>query len=205
MSHETTTIWLARHAEAHNPRAILYGRLPRVAISEAGRRQAHALSELLAERELSGVYSSPMLRARQTAWQVARRHPEVARVRVDQDLHEILTGWQGEPASAIDRIAWDFYAHPRTADDESLTMIRDRMDRWVRRVLRRHPGGEVVGVSHGDPVLVLVAWLSGRLLEVASIRPRSYPPPAAVYRMSFDATGACQGLELIVPHETAAA
>ena len=37
------TIYLARHAEAANPKNILYGRLPRVDLSVGGRDQAAAL------------------------------------------------------------------------------------------------------------------------------------------------------------------
>ncbi len=192
-----TTIWLARHAEAHNPRAVLYGRLPRVNLSVAGRRQAEALAQALATRPIAAVYSSPMLRARQTAALVAHQHPSAGPAHVDVDLHEIRSGWQGEPLSAIDGIAWDFYAHPRGAADESLAAIRDRMQRWVGRVLKRHAGGEVVGVSHGDPVLVLVAALKGLLLEIGSIRPQSYPPPGAVYRLLFDGAGQCRDIELV--------
>ena len=31
-----TTVWLARHGEAHNPGGLLYGRLPRVRLTPEG-------------------------------------------------------------------------------------------------------------------------------------------------------------------------
>jgi broad specificity phosphatase PhoE len=195
----STTVWLARHGEAHNPRALLYGRLPRIPLTPEGQRQAEALAEFLQPRPLAGIYSSPMLRARKTAEAILRCQPRLDRVRIDSDLQEIRTSWQGEPLASLEGIHWDFYANPRSPDDESLQAIHDRMQRWLRRMLRRHAGSEVVGVSHGDPILILVGTLRGLPLD-ASIFPRPYIEPATVYQMRFDATGQCRSLESFVPH-----
>ena len=200
----TTVIWLARHAQAHNPSAVLYGRLPRVRLSEAGQREARALGELLASRPLGALYSSPMLRARQTASAIAAAQPRPLPIHLSQDLHEIRSSWQGRPLAELDAVRWDFYTTPRQADDERLHVIRDRMCRWVTRVLRRHPGEEVVGVSHGDPILVLIAQLKGRLLDIASIRQGRYPPTGSVYRLQLEPNGAAQSVELIVPTDRTA-
>jgi broad specificity phosphatase PhoE len=195
----TTTVWLARHAEARNPNELLYGRLPRIRLSPEGQRQADALAKFLEPRRLAAIYSSPMLRARKTAEAILRRQSHLDRVRIDRDLLEIRSGWQGQPLADLERIGWDFYANPRSSEDESLQMIHDRMQRWLARVLRRHAGSEVVGVSHGDPTLILVGTLRGLPLDV-SIFPRPYIQPATVYRMRFDADGRCRDLQMFVPH-----
>jgi broad specificity phosphatase PhoE len=200
----TTTVWLARHGEVHNPQELLYGRLPRMRLSPEGVRQADELAKFLAPRPLAAVYSSPMLRARKTAERIVKRQPRLERIRIDRDLTEIRSGWEGEPLASLERINWDFYAHPKNPDDESLQMILDRMDRWLRRMLRRHPGQEVVGVSHGDPILILIGTLQGLPLD-AGIFPRPYIEPATVYRMRFDALDACREVEVFVPHAEAAA
>ena len=200
-----TTIWLARHGEAHNPANVLYGRLPRVRLTPEGRRQAQALADFLKPRPLVAIYSSPMLRARRTAAAVLSSRPELERVRIDSDLQEVRTGWEGEPLAALEQIEWDFYTNPRRPGDESLQAIHDRMRRWLNRALRRHPGGEVVGVSHGDPMLILVGTLRGLPLDRRHIFPRPYIEPGIVYRLRFDAQGACRDIELFVPHARAAA
>src|SRR5438132_475175 len=143
-----TTVWLARHGEVHNPAKVLYGRLPRVRLTPEGQRQAQALADFLRSRPLIAIYSSPMLRARRTATAVLASHPARERVRIDSDLQEVRTAWQGEPVSALEQIDWDFYTHPRDPGDESLRAIHDRMMRWLERMLRRHAGAEVLGVSH---------------------------------------------------------
>jgi probable phosphoglycerate mutase len=196
---------LARHGEAHNPRNILYGRLPRIGLTAEGRRQARAIAGILQDRPLAAIYSSPMLRARRTADAVLAVHPELERVHMDSDLLEVRTAWEGEPLESLERINWDFYTNPRHSDDESLRAIHDRMLRWLRRMLRRHAGGEVLGVSHGDPILILVGTLSDLPLDPQGIFPRPYIEPGVLYRMRFDASGACRGIDLRVPHAEAAA
>lgn len=195
----TTTVWLARHGEVHNPGQVLYGRMPRMQLSPAGRREAHALAAFLGARPLAAVYSSPMLRARRTAGIVLAGHPELQRVRVDADLQEVQTGWQGQPLDALERINYEFYAHPMGPTDESLQMIHDRMHRWLRRMLRRHAGAQVVGVSHGDPILILAGTLAGLRLEPRSIFPQPYIATGVVYRLRFDAAGSCRDVQLLVP------
>lgn len=200
-----TTVWLARHGEVHNPANVLYGRLPRVDLTPEGRRQAQALADWLRTRPLAAIYSSPLLRARRTAEAVLAAHPNIARVRIDSDLLEVRTTWQGEPMEALERINWDFYTNPRHPDDESLRAIHDRMLRWLGRMLRRHAGSEVMGVSHGDPILILVGTLSGLALDPNHIFPRPYIQPGVLYRLHFDAAGTCQNVQLLVPHAEAAA
>jgi broad specificity phosphatase PhoE len=198
-------VWLARHGEVHNPGNILYGRLPRIRLTPEGQRQAHALADALRPRPLAAIYSSPMLRARRTAEAVLNLHPEIQRVRVDRDLLEVRTAWEGEPIESLERINWDFYTNPRQPGDESLRAIHDRMQRWLQRMLRRHAGGEVLGVSHGDPILILVGSLSGLALDPRTIFPRPYIEPGVLYRMRFDRSGACHEIKLLVPHAEAAA
>jgi probable phosphoglycerate mutase len=184
---------------------VLYGRLPRVRLTAEGERQARALAQYLEPRRLAAIYSSPMLRARRTAEIVRQSQPQVKRVRIDSDLHEVLTGWEGEPIASLEGIGWDFYTAPRRPSDESLHAIRDRMQRWLKRVLRRHAGADVLGVSHGDPILILVGTLSGLPLDPQRIFPRPYIEPGVLYRIDFDTEGNCRDLELRVPHAEAAA
>jgi broad specificity phosphatase PhoE len=199
-----TTVWLARHGEVHNPKRVLYGRLPRMQLSPEGSRQARELADFLAPRPLVACYGSPMLRARLTASSIVARHPGLQRVRIDSDLIEVRTGWQGQPIEMLERIHFDFYASPHGPDDESLQMIRDRMLRWLHRVLRRHAGSEVVAVSHGDPILVLAGTLAGLRLTPETIFPQPYIATGVVYRMEFDRLGNCQDVRLLVPPFTTA-
>jgi len=71
--------------------------------------------------------------------------------------------------------------------------------------LNRHTGHEVLGVSHGDPILSLVGTLSGLPLDPRHIFPRPYIEPGVLYRLRFDASEACQDVQKFTPHAEAAA
>ena len=198
-SQALTTVWLARHGHVHNPNEVLYGRLPRMRLSEEGQRQARALAAFLADRPLAAIYSSPMLRARKTAAAVQRCHPNLP-VRIDRDLLEVMTSWQGQPEHVLRGINFDYYANRRHETDESLEDLRDRTRRWLARVLRRHPGEEVVGVTHGDPTVVLVGHLHGKPMDINALRPNPYLPTGSVYRLQFAPDHTFVGGKLFVPH-----
>jgi probable phosphoglycerate mutase len=193
-------VLLVRHAEAHNPAAVLYGRLPRVRLSDAGRRQAQRLADLLAAEPVAAIWCSPLLRARQTAAAIAARHPAL-RFRVSHLLHEIRTGWQGRSHLELDAIGFNFYDHPLSSDDETIAAVWDRVRRFVERERARHPGRTVVAVSHGDPILIAVAGYLGRPLRAAAIRPDRYPATGAFYRLVF-APGAARPEVLYEEPET---
>jgi broad specificity phosphatase PhoE len=84
-------------------------------------------------------------------------------------------------------------------------MIHARMHRWLTRVLRRHAGHDVVGVSHGDPILVLTGALKGLPLDQAVLFPQPYIETGCVFRMRFEPTGQVRDVELFVPHAEKAA
>ena len=200
-----TDVLFVRHADVHNPDNVFYARLSRFHLSEQGFKDAEVTAQALAEEPLAAIYSSPMLRARRTARVVLDVQPEVDRLRIDSDLHEVRTAWEGEPLEALERIDWDFYNHPRQPEDESLHAIHGRMRRWLQRTLRRHTGTDVLAVSHGDPILILVGALAGLPLDPRHIFPRPYIQTGTLYRLQFDAAGACQDVQLRVPHAEEAA
>lgn len=195
-----TTIWLVRHGEVHNPDSVLYGRLPRFGLSERGRAQAEAIARLLAPRSIAAVYSSPLLRARTTAGLIADGHRHL-RVRIDRDLLEVRSAWQGRPNSELEEIGFNTYDYPLDPDDDTLESIRQRMCRWVHRALRRHPGQELVGVSHGDPMLILVAELRGIPMDRRLIFPSPYIEPATVFRLEIDDRGRLVDCEMRAPED----
>ncbi len=119
-------------------------------------------------RPIAAVYSSPLIRARQTAALIADRQPGAARI-VTGLLNEIGTSWQGTPYAKFGA-GFSAYEHRREPGDESIEDIATRMTEFVARARERHPGATVVGVSHGDPITILRTALTGRPLTVAGLR-----------------------------------
>ena len=179
-----TTILVVRHAEVHNPERVLYGRLPNFRLSERGEQQAERVAAHLAGRPVAAVFSSPLLRARQTAARIARHHPAAERL-VTTTLHETGTGWQGTPFSQF-KPGFSAYEDRHGPDDESLEDIRARMIEFVERVRRRYPGQTVVGVSHGDPITVLRVALSGRPLTPSALRGADFVGLGSISEIVFE-------------------
>ena len=183
------TIYLARHAEAANPRDILYGRLPRVDLSAKGREQAAALAEAMAGLPLEAIYSSPLLRARRTAAAIAAHHPGVPLVHSGL-LLENRHPFQGRPHKEIAALGDRAYdPDVLGAEGESILDLRKRMVRFLQRVSRRHRGGVVAAVAHADPLAALRAQLLGKEPTIASMRQEA-PPLAAVFRVELNDAGA---------------
>lgn len=178
-----TTILLVRHAEVENAQRLLYGRLPRFRLSQAGRQQAERLAAGLADRPVAAIYSSPLLRARQTAAAIARYHPTAER-HLSALLHEVRSAWQGTPLASFTP-GFSTYDERRAATDETMEEIRARMLQFVARARRRHPGTCVVGVSHGDPITLLRVALSGRPLTLAAIRGADYADLCSVTEITW--------------------
>jgi broad specificity phosphatase PhoE len=181
-------LYFVRHAETHNPRDILYGRLPRFDLSERGRQQAVALADAMASLRLDAIYQSPLLRARRTAATIAARHPGVP-VKWSKLLLENLHPYQGRPQSEIAKIGDRAY-DPEIlgAGGESIADLRRRMARFVQVVRARHPGGVLAVVSHADPLSALRLNLLGKESTHANLRQEA-PPLASIFQVELGADG----------------
>jgi broad specificity phosphatase PhoE len=181
------TLWMARHADVHNPSQILYGRMPRYRLSKTGQEQAAQLAEFLASQPLAALYSSPLLRTRQTAAAIAARHPGL-KVQTNRLLLEVRTGYEGVPLSQVGD--FNFYEPLADPSDETLEAVNERLLKFVKRVVNRHKGKSIAVVSHGDPVVILHAYFTGLPLRLASLRnPNFYPERASVTRYDFPPEG----------------
>ena len=69
-----TPILMARHGETtYNAERRFQGHSPRAVLTERGREEARALADLAAREDLAALYTSPLVRARETAAIVAER------------------------------------------------------------------------------------------------------------------------------------
>lgn len=179
-----TVILFVRHTEVHNPDGLLYGRLPGFRLSETGRQHAERVADALASREVVAIYSSPLLRARQTSAIVAARFPG-ATIHQSALLTEVGSAWQGSPLRPF-ASGFNTYHCRKAPDDESLEDIRARMLAFVRRAGRRYPESTIVAVSHGDPITILRVALKGLDLTVLAIRGDDYAPLGSITEVRVD-------------------
>jgi broad specificity phosphatase PhoE len=178
-----TMIHLVRHGEVHNPQGILYARLPRFRLSERGQQQAAAAGVYLQHRPLAAVFSSPMLRARQTAEFIARPHD--LKVQQSELLNEVLTPHQGRPIAELDAEGWIMY-EDLPPDYETPADLLDRVQQMIASVRAQYPEQEVAIVSHGDVVLSVQFWAQGITFSDSTKNSvKVYPATASITTLVF--------------------
>ena len=79
-------------------------------LSDSGRAQCQAVADRLAAVSIQAIFSSDLVRARETAAAVALRHPGLE-ARLDPDLREINLGqWEGADRKSLKRDWPDLFA-----------------------------------------------------------------------------------------------
>ena len=153
-----------RHGQAkNNTERILAGRTEGVPLTDVGIKQAEHAAELLGHMNVSAIYSSPIQRARDTA-EIAGRHNSVD-VTVDDRLIELdmgkFTGMAyDEIFNSHGNVFMKFYngeleiAHNGV---ETFSEVKSRVLGIVDHVLDRHPGENVVLVTHMDPIKAMLS------------------------------------------------
>ena len=165
---EQTKIHVVRHGEVHNPRGVLYGRLPGYHLSENGRAQADAVANALADRDIVAVIASPLQRAQETAAPIAAKHD--LPVDTDPDLIESANFFEGRRIGPGDgawrdpRFWWQLRNPFTPSWGEPYAEIAARMTTAADMARARGTGHEVVCVSHQLPVWTLRQHLSGKRL-----------------------------------------
>ena len=178
-----TIIHFIRHGEVHNPRRVLYARLPRFPLSAAGWGQAEAAAAYLRDRPLAAVIASPRLRARQTAAIIARPHG--LPVRTSRLIDEIHTPHQGRPLAELDGEGWRLFAN-LPPGYESPAGVTARAVRLINRLRRRYQDGEVAVVTHGDVVLAVRFWVEGiPFTDDTKNAAGLYPATASITTLTF--------------------
>ena len=155
-----TRLILVRHCEPQeDARGLCYGRLD-IGLSDAGREHAQWLAEALARHEWDAVYSSPRLRARETAVAVNRD------VVIDDDLREIdfgdLEGRSYDEIAATDpELYRAWMERPTTVrfpGGESFAELKVRALEALDRIRAAHEAAVVI--THGGVLRAgLAAWL----------------------------------------------
>lgn len=147
-------IYLTRHTKYSNPNNIQPGRLP-VELSEEGIKQANNLREFYRGKNVSRIYSSPILRCNQTAKIIADGKISIE---FDVRLAETLSVAQGSVAAENWRK--QLYSQVEELGGESEHDVQNRMaDFWENA--KFEDDKEYIVCSHGDPLLFLFQYLNG--------------------------------------------
>jgi broad specificity phosphatase PhoE len=149
---------LVRHGESEGNATRTFTATPEVPITELGRRQARAAGQLILERYAPvRLVASSFRRAIQTAQLIGEVLELEAEIEPDvreQDLGEL----HGKPYES----ARDGYDGPieawRPPGGETLLEVQTRAIAVLERLIARHPGEQVVVVTHGGTTRAVWAY-----------------------------------------------
>ena len=184
-----TTIHFVRHGEVDNPNHVLYERLSGFHLSARGVRMAQATAKYIATvpqmRGITAIYSSPLERTRETAREIENALRNIAdsayvKAHCDEDsaqsqesdiildkrLIEAGNNFRGKRIGYGEGALWKNNNWKLVANlwkpswGESYRSIATRVGDFAREQVRKHPGEQIVAVTHESPI-----WSYRHLLE----------------------------------------
>ena len=167
----TPVVHLVRHGEVDNPRNVVYADLPGFHLSPRGRKQAAWAGAFLSRRPIMAVYTSPLDRATETASVIASHHGLEPKAVESLSEWKLLNRWRGllwlEMDSHLPGELEAYLNHPTDMDfaSESLHDLAQRLAGTVEELAGRTSGGEIVAVSHQDPIQAARLALTGKSLD----------------------------------------
>jgi len=185
-----TDIWLVRHGQTDwNLTGRWQGQAPHApGLNDMGRAQALDLQNQLKDIKISAIYSSDLLRARQTAELIAE--PLGLTVTLEPRLREINLGvWEGMLSSEVEvqypqelaERARDPF-HTRAPQGESPSDMAERVVAAVNDIAKEHTAESVIIVSHGVSLAIIICHAQGFPLDEVY---EHIPENAKLYRVEW--------------------
>jgi probable phosphoglycerate mutase len=132
-------------------------------LNETGRAQALAVARSLGAKPFNALYSSDLVRARETAEIIGKELG--LPIQLDPRLREVDVGdWSGLTTPEIEQRYPDGLRRRREGGTgwehgESYTVMGERVVAALHAIAEAHPGGRVLVVTHGGPMCS--TWLAG--------------------------------------------
>lgn len=189
-----TRFCLVRHGETDwNIERRLQGQID-TQLNDTGRQQAEALGQALAgtDRQFAALYASDLQRTRQTADAIARHlHLDA---RPEPALRERHFGcFQGMTFPEAAQQMPENFRRFRSRDPayvpdngESLAMFQSRVRHFLEAAAARHPGQDVLIVSHGG--VLDIAYRLARQMPLSHARDFPIPNAALNWISTRDGT-----------------
>lgn len=166
-----TRLFIVRHGQTEwNREGRLQG-WKDAPLTEKGVKQAMALRERLKEEEIDFAYASPLGRTLRTV-DIILKGRDVKTIE-DERIKEINMGvWEGTKSDEIKerfpQVYSDFWERPHLYEPisgESFHELKGRIVPFLKEVLEKHQGENVLIVSHGGASKMILSRFEGRDLE----------------------------------------
>lgn len=150
-----THLYFLRHGQTdNNKEGRMQGRVD-IPLNATGRAQAQAAAAMLAGVRFDAVYASPLGRAMETAALAAgvcpqQVKPEPRAIEIDFGVWDNRLHKELEKETKQFDLLWDapeLYVPPAGA--EPLADVLARVQAMMHQLAQRHPGGNVLVVTHG--------------------------------------------------------
>ena len=176
-------LYLARHGETEwNALGRLQGATD-VPLNEVGRAQGRALGEKLRGEGIVSITTSDLVRAQQTGEEAAKVLGITSERAIDPDLRERGFGaFEGLTRVDLETHhpeAWAAWRMSQIAppDAEQTEIVIERMKRALTRIVKHDAPGNVLVVSHGAAMRLVMNELTGTQTAII--------PNGAVYRIAL--------------------
>lgn len=166
-----TRISLVRHGQQDRPQGPVFipGDWDDLPLSELGRRQAQAVGEALADTQVDVVASSRLVRAHDTALQIAKHHglePLLFDGLREVDMYKHIDA-NVDPAGLMSQEEWDdvrtrYRADPRwdiVGFGETGEHLQARVVPVIEALIQQYQGKHVVVVFHGGSMNAYLAHI----------------------------------------------
>jgi broad specificity phosphatase PhoE len=164
------SIYLLRHCDYNNPLHILPGRLP-VELSPEGKANASRLKKYFAAQNIKQIYSSAVLRCKQTSEIIA---DHTIPVTFDQRLLETISAYQGYWEGNADNAWSHFFVHRDELGGENFADIKTRVASfWDEITVDLHDN--IIICSHGDQLQILFSYINGQPLVTEDASEENIP------------------------------
>lgn len=153
---------LVRHGETLYNKEHIFRGTSDIPLNERGRKQAARLADALKEEELTAIYSSPQLRARETALEIGKHHN--LDILTDQRLADMNFGsWQGKSVNQVKEEYPELYSlwikdpfQVKLPEGENLNETKKNLRSLFLELEKEFPDGTVTLVTHRLVVKVIL-------------------------------------------------
>lgn len=186
----TTKIFFVRHGEVDNPNKIIYGRFPGFGLSKKGKEQIAKTAQILAKNKISAIYSSPLLRTKQSARIISKALG--LPTHYSDKLLEVKSPMEGKTRRYVleNTISYNVFASKESnSAGETIQGVALRMKKFIAEIRKKYVRTNVVAVTHGDPIMIVKAIIRGLPLVISSLRPtntKDYMGHAEIYVAEFN-------------------
>jgi len=182
-------LFFVRHGEAeHNVNHILSTKIDDgVPLTKTGEEQAREIGEDLAPETIDIIYTSPLLRTRQTAEIIKKSGNIKAKIVVDERIREIEAGDMDKRTIEEWKQQFDrkdrFYDNPHNGESEA--DVEKRFLDFLNDVAKKHKGKNIIIVTHGALLRLAEKYFKNlRENEIFALTPLLPPGTVKTYSLS---------------------